>query len=366
MKYQATATGLVVCAFAIGGIAVAPAAALDCSQKGFQSRPIDLGVSGGNIHSFQTIGGKRFCFDGTLGSMVQSAGKQFILSNNHVLADTNKAKPGQQIVQPGVADTSPVCQKISADALATFTRTVKVKFGGPANTIDAAIAEITPGDVNPEILNIGPIASTTVAPSPGLAVQKMGRTTCLTLGNISAVGAKIRVSYGGGKIAKFLNQIVISSPGPPNNFGGPGDSGSLLITQDPCPQAVGLVFADSADETQIFANPISDVLSGLNVTMVGGCTPAETVEPQANDVAGNIGMSKDVVDSAMAVRDRHEDQLMSIPGAVGTGIGLSDKPGQPAIEVYIKKMTPEAQAAAPKEVEGLPVKLIENGGIVAY
>jgi hypothetical protein len=29
-------------------------------------------------------------------------------------------------------------------------------------------------------------------------------------------------------------------------------------------------------------------------------------------------------------------------------------------------MTPEAEASAPKEVEGLPVKLIENGGFVAY
>jgi hypothetical protein len=57
---------------------------------------------------------------------------------------------------------------------------------------------------------------------------------------------------------------------------------------------------------------------------------------------------------------------MSIPGAVGTGIGASDKAGQPAIEVYLKKMTPEAKAAAPKEVDGLPVKLIENGGFVAY
>jgi hypothetical protein len=29
-------------------------------------------------------------------------------------------------------------------------------------------------------------------------------------------------------------------------------------------------------------------------------------------------------------------------------------------------MTADAQGAAPKEVEGVPVKLIENGGFVAY
>jgi hypothetical protein len=34
--------------------------------------------------------------------------------------------------------------------------------------------------------------------------------------------------------------------------------------------------------------------------------------------------------------------------------------------VYVKKMTPQAQAAAPKDVDGVPVKIIENGGFVAY
>jgi hypothetical protein len=77
-------------------------------------------------------------------------------------------------------------------------------------------------------------------------------------------------------------------------------------------------------------------------------------------------MSKEAVASAAAVRDRHEDELMSIPGAVGTGVGAGDQPDQPAIIVYVKKMTPQAQAAAPKDVEGVPVKIIENGGFVAY
>jgi len=98
-----------------------------------------------------------------------------------------------------------------------------------------------------------------------------------------------------------------------------------------------------------------------NATVAANATDAENAS-----VAENATVSKDLVASATAVRDRHEHELMSIPGAVGTGIGASDKAGQPAIEVYLKKMTPEAQAAAPKEVDGLPVKLIENGGFVAY
>jgi hypothetical protein len=57
---------------------------------------------------------------------------------------------------------------------------------------------------------------------------------------------------------------------------------------------------------------------------------------------------------------------MSIAGAVGTGITASDQPGQAAIAVYLDKLTPQAQAAAPKEIEGLPVKLIESGEFDAF
>jgi hypothetical protein len=343
---------------------------ITCDQQSKQTRPIKLGVSGGNINSFRGSGRRRFCFGGTLGSLVgDMSNTQFILSNNHVLADTNKAKQGELIVQPGLVDTGPpACQKIPSDAVATFSRTVKIKFGSAKNMVDAAIAAVNSGDVSADILNIGPIAGSVVTtPTVGLGVQKMGRSTCLTMATISVVSMNGKISYGGGKVAKFVNQIVIDSPPAPNGFSGEGDSGSLIVTQDACPQAVGLLFAGSADGSTTVANPITAVLDGLKIAMVGGCTPAAAFDTAAPDVmAGNMGMSKDVVASATAVRDRHEDELMRIPGAVGTGIGAGDQPGQPAIVVYVKKMTPEAQGAAPKEVEGMPVKLIENGGFVAY
>ena len=57
---------------------------------------------------------------------------------------------------------------------------------------------------------------------------------------------------------------------------------------------------------------------------------------------------------------------MKIPGAVGTGIGAGDQPGQTTIVIYVDKLTPQAQAAAPKEVEGTPVKLIESGEFSAF
>lgn len=299
--------------------------------------------------------------------MVEDADdNEYILSNNHVIADQNKAKPGRLIVQPGLVDVA--CLKAPSDAVATFSRAVKLNFGGGKNTVDAAIAAVDSGDVSPEILMIGEIAGSVGTPAVGLAVQKMGRTSCLTTGVIAALDANLKINYSDTKkpkLATFVNQIIVTgSPATPT-FGIPGDSGSLILTQGDCPQAVALLFAGSTSVT--IANPISEVLSKLDVSMVGTCTPASVPDAApSSGLAANVGVSKEVVASAAAIRDRHEDQLMSIPGAVGTGIGAGVQPGEPAIEVYLEKLTPAAQAGAPKKVEGIPVKLIETGGFFAY
>jgi hypothetical protein len=332
-------------------------------------RPIQLGISGGNIHSTTKIGRAKGCFSGTLGSMVQDTdSNQYILSNNHVLADQNKAKPGQLIVQPGLVDVE--CLKSTSDAVATFSRAVKLKFGGSTNTVDAAIAAVEPGDVSPEILNIGETASSPATPTIGLPVQKMGRTSCYTTGVIAALNANVTVNYSDTKkpkLGKFVNQILVTGSPLTPVFGIPGDSGSLILNQDLCPEPVALLFAGSSTGTLAIANPISEVLSALDVTMVGSCTPlAAPAGADADALAANVGSSNEAVASATAIRNRHEAELMRIAGAVGTGIAAGGEPGQLAIEVYVGKLTPKAQARAPKEVEGLPVKLVQTGELKAF
>jgi hypothetical protein len=377
MTYITKGAALVACMLAIG-VASAPqnASAVDvCSampptQQTALTRPIPLGISGGNNNGFikRRNGSIKGCVTGTLGSMVQDAtNNDYILSNNHVLADVNKAIPGQLIVQPGLADAG--CVQSPSNAVATFSNSIKLRFGGHKNFVDAAIAAVDPGQVSPDILFIGPIASTVdSAPSIGMPVQKMGRTTCVTHGVISALDAHLQVNYSDTAkphLASFVNQFAVT--GIKGNFGGPGDSGSLIVTQDDCPRAVALLFAGTFDGSITFANPISEVLSRLNVSMVGTCTAALASDaPAADALAANVGISTEVVAAANAVRDRHEDQLMSVPGAVGSAIAAGDQLGQPAIVIYVTKMTPQVQAATPKDVEGTPVKLIESGEIVAY
>ena len=370
MSYQTKAAVLVAGMLAVSVAWMPQNASAQCSvipptQQTALARPIPLGISGGNIKSITKMKKVRGCFSGTLGSMVQdSSSNQYILSNNHVIADQNKARPGQLIVQPGLVDVQ--CAQSPSNEVATFSRAVKLKFDGK-NTVDAAIAAVEPGMVSPQILFIGGISSSVATAILAMPVRKMGRTSCVTNGAIQALDANVKVNYSDTKkpkLVRFVNQILIIGNSGTPLFGAAGDSGSLILTNDSCPRAVALLFAGSSALT--IANPISDVLSGLGVSMVGSCNDGAAVSAQADVSAQSEGLSAEAVESAKAVRDQHEDELMSIPGAVGTGIAISDQPGQPAIEVYVEKMTPQAQAAAPQDVEGVPLKVIESGEFVAY
>jgi hypothetical protein len=167
-----------------------------------QPFPISLGTSGGNINDRS----KAFCYGGTLGALVEDGhGVQYILSNNHVLARTNLAAPGEDIIQPGLIDQSPTCAQDTTDVVADLSSFQPIIFKGKkiatTNTVDAAIAEIRLGAVDPKgsILDIGVISNATLAPALGLAVKKSGRTTGLTRGSISALDVTVDVSYGSRK-----------------------------------------------------------------------------------------------------------------------------------------------------------------------
>jgi len=185
-----------------------------------------------------------------------------------VLADQNTAKVGQRIVQPGLEDVT--CFKSPTNAVATFSKAIHINFAGGKNTVDAAIAAVEPGLVSPDILFIGEIARLDGDACTRAARAEMGRTTCRTTGAIQAVNANVTVNYSEiqkPKLAKFINQILVIGSTETPDFGGPGDSGSLIVTQGTCPQAVALLFAGSTGGggSLRLANPISEVLGKLGV-----------------------------------------------------------------------------------------------------
>ena len=219
-------------------------------------RPVPIGVSTGNENEVSA---------GTIGCRVKdSANNVYALSNNHVYARQNNAKPGEKILQPGLYDLAYDENNVIGN-LYTF---VPIVWGGTTeNTVDAAIALCTVdtlGNSTP-LTGYGTPQSTTAGAFVGQKVQKYGRTTSLTKGYVSGIKATVKVTYSSGT-ALFTNQIVVTAS--KGKFIGAGDSGSLLVT-DPGKAPVGLLFAGTSNGRTAIANQIGDVLIAFGVTVDG-------------------------------------------------------------------------------------------------
>ncbi len=183
----------------------------------------------------------------------------YILSNNHILANSNDANLGDPILQPGPFDGG----IDPTDRIAFLTRFVPITFEPQTprvlhnNVVDAAAAEGEFYNLDREIHWIGRVRGwrRKADVKVGTMVQKTGRTTNYTVGRITAVKATVDVGYGNGKMARFKDQIVTT------NISKAGDSGSLVTTLDNV--AVGLLFAGSSQVTIV--NQIENVRSLLRV-----------------------------------------------------------------------------------------------------
>lgn len=224
-------------------------------------RPASGGYSVGHVNI--TAGTIATCVYDQLGTPNDPIGlpnRYYILSNNHVLANSNNANLGDPVLQPGPFDGG----SNPADRIAQLSRFIRITFDPPVprarhrNLVDAALAEGQFHDLKREIHWLGhlngwlPRAQVTV----GMLVHKCGRTTNYTIGRITAVGATVDVNYGANGVARFRDQIVTT------NMSAGGDSGSLVATRDEN-KAVGLLFAGSSVATIL--NQIQHVRSLLRI-----------------------------------------------------------------------------------------------------
>jgi len=174
-----------------------------------------------------------------------------ILSNWHVMA-SGAESVGRPQHQPD--DFSPTCARLTA---------WKAPDPDGINFIDAAIADAEIDGfhtISQEILGLGKIASQPQDATPGRPAKKSGRTTSLTNGLCSAVGAAVRVSYGAFE-ALFADQDVYEDLDKP--FSAPGDSGSLIVGSD-CNCPMSLLFAGGGNLT--IGNPIRYVNQHFQLT----------------------------------------------------------------------------------------------------
>jgi hypothetical protein len=341
-----------------------------------QSVPVTLGTSGGNANDSSSTA----CCSGTLGSLVARAGTQYILSNNHVLAISDSGRIGDAITQPGLVDVN--CSSAGTTTVAHLSQFFNLE-NGSGNPVDAAIAQVVNGSVDPNgnILLLGtttdskgiPVAGAPQggvgeAPVVGLTVAKSGRSTGLTCSTIEAISistSPIQYQKGCGTGSTFnvtfTNQVAVTG----GAFSAAGDSGSLIVDQNTA-DPVGLLWGGSSDMT--LANPVTDVLSALpdsgghTPTFVGGaahavvgCTLAgpssASATPQEVSAAGLL--------RAVAVRDLHAAELSAFPSVQALGVGASlDRAGEPAILFFVTKGLPHKDI--PAQVEGIRTRIIEG------
>ena len=199
---------------------------------------------------------------GTLGCLVRDKESKeiLILSNNHVLAQSNEAKIGDAILQPGSYDKGTE----KKDVIAYLKRFIKIHVGSSfwwkkkeSNLVDCAVAKpIIESIVSSEIMEIG-VPKGIIQAKEKMSLQKSGRTTGHTKGTVIDTDITVKVNYGN-FIATFKHQIMAGA------MSAGGDSGSLVL--DEYKNAVGLLFAGSKKTTII--NPILDVLTLLNVELI--------------------------------------------------------------------------------------------------
>ena len=215
-------------------------------------RPMVGGVSTGEISITA----------GTLGGFVNLDGKPVMISCYHVLTPVlfgGEAKRGDPIIQPAHYDGG--TQK---DVVATLEKWVPYAMEG-WNRVDVAIARpLIPH--TPGILGDGGQWRLTgiATPGKGMRVKKSGRTTGVTHGTITYTSHDTVLDIPElHRSILFEDQLIVEDArGNDHPFVLPGDSGSLLLTEDD--KIVGLIFAGSAKPPyHAMANNFSDVIGAL-------------------------------------------------------------------------------------------------------
>lgn len=221
---------------------------------------------------------------GTLGMIVRRDNIPYILSNNHILANSNEAYTGDECWQPSRLDGGS-----SADTIGHLSDFAKIEFEGDESTcpiarlwatifnlsaklfhrksrqspivsainkVDCAIARpLLDEDIAEEILEIGKPAGFNFSEvKSGDAVKKSGRTSGVTRGTVIGSTGIAKVNYGD-RVAVFEDQIFTTA------IAQGGDSGSVVLNEKN--EVIGLLFAGSDSLTIV--NKIANVVDALGL-----------------------------------------------------------------------------------------------------
>lgn len=201
---------------------------------------------------------------GTLGCIVKKRNDAawYILSNNHVLANINEGSIGDPVFQPGKLDGGQ-----AADIIARLADFEPLLLHAD-NFYDAAIARLETPLEQGDIPGIGSVTET-ASPQVNARVQKRGRSTELTAGQIVTRNMDIEVDFGNGRKMVFREQFEIEGRDTNDqvvHFSRDGDSGALVVEAG-ANKAVGLLFAGD-EKGNSYASPIEPVFARFDVYLV--------------------------------------------------------------------------------------------------
>ncbi|MEZ0388732.1 MAG: hypothetical protein ACAI34_16790, partial [Verrucomicrobium sp.] len=201
---------------------------------------------------------------GTLGGIVRRGTEYFILSNNHVLANTNRLPIGRRIGQPLGSPASNAVARLSEYEPILFPDASGV---APRNRMDAAIAILENTNLTTvpgQMYGIPTYVAQIGTPVPGTTVTKSGRTTAVTRGQVIATNVNgVIVNYGteaNPMLATFDRCVQVRSS--TGSFSNPGDSGSFILSAQ-SGRAVALLFA--GDGTNTFGCDMTAVCTRFQV-----------------------------------------------------------------------------------------------------
>jgi hypothetical protein len=169
-------------------------------------------------------GGAPICLDqgeiGTLGCVLVSEGKRYILGSGHVLSLRGQAQIGAPVYQPSSDDQANRIGALYANNL--------VQYDSP-NWLDAGIALADPGKVSAKIGDLGFPKGTALPPPVGALVRICGAASGVSPGIVKGVDQPAQIDYGigdSGPVAQFYG-MTICTP-----YAQAGDSGSVVFDDD--------------------------------------------------------------------------------------------------------------------------------------
>lgn len=227
------------------------------------TRPLLIGASVGHVAVTA----------GTTGAFVTCGSTTHLLSNNHVLANENNAAQGDPILQRATLDGG----RGDQDCIGHLSRWVTLR-GDRTNTVDAALAELSPG-VEIDAVRLRGIRSggdgslclaSAASLEPEETVYKIGRTTGVTRGRVTTVALdNVVVGYDMGNL-RFDGQVEIEGADA-DPFSDGGDSGSLILDEGLGGAALLFAGSDFGGQNGLgltYATPLRNVLDALEANLL--------------------------------------------------------------------------------------------------